>query len=71
MVLILVLDGEPGEEHGAGGGLIEADEFDFDFLAEFLAGVIDDNHGAVTQVGDALVWVAASGNDFNLGALTG
>lgn len=63
--------GEFREEHGAGSGLIEPDEFDFDFLAEFFAGVVDNNHRAVAQIRDALMRVAADGDDFDLGALAG
>lgn len=59
------------EKHSAGSGLVKSDKLNFDFLAKFLAGVIDDNHGAVTEIGDALVWIATGGDDFNFSVFAG
>lgn len=63
--------GDFSEKHGARGSLIETNEFNFDFLAKLFAGVIDNNHCAVTQVGNALVRVTAGSNDFDFCALAG
>ena len=63
--------GEAGEHHGAGGGLVEADELNFNFLAEVGFAVVNYDHGAVLEIGDALAGVAAGGDDFDAGALAG
>lgn len=59
------------KKHGTGSGLVKTDELDFDFLAEFFAGMVDDDHRTVAQVGNTLVWIAADGNDFNFRTLAG
>ena len=55
--------GKTGEHHGASGGLVEADELNFNFLAEVGFAVVNYDHGAVLEVGDALAGVAAGGGD--------
>lgn len=51
--------------------MLEADELDFDFFADFVAGVINDDHGAAAEVRDTLMWSATDGDDFDLGVLAG
>lgn len=62
---------EFGEEHGARGGLVKTDEFDFDFLTELFAGVVDNDHRTIAQISNALMGIAAGGNDLDFGTLTG
>lgn len=51
--------------------MVQADELNFDFLTELVAGVIDDNHGAIAQIGDALMRITASSNNFDFSAFAG
>src|SRR5262252_7916162 len=55
-VLALV---ELAEDHLAGGGLEHAGDRDIDRLGDHLLGVIDYHHGAVIEIGDALVVLLA------------
>ena len=48
--------------------MVEANEFDIDFLAEVGFAVVDNDHGAVFEIGDALAGVAAGGDDFDASA---
>lgn len=59
------------EHHSAGGSLVQAEELDFNFFADALAGMIDDHHGAVFEIGDALVDTTTGGDDFYLDPFAG
>lgn len=62
---------ELSKHHGARRSLIKTDKLDLDFLINLVAGFINDNHSAVAEIGDALLGVAAGGDDFHAGALAG
>lgn len=51
--------------------MVQANELNFDFLTELVAGVIDDNHGAIAQIGDALMRITASSNNFDFSTFAG
>ena len=54
---------EVGEDDDAGAGLEEAQDFDGHLLANEGLGLVDDNHGAVVEVADALALVLALAHD--------
>ena len=53
------------KHHATSSSLVEANEFDRDFLADFVGGFINDDHSAVWKMSDALVWIATLAGDFN------
>ena len=59
------------EKHGAGSGLVKTDELNFNFLTDFFAGMVNNDHSAVTEISDALVWITAGGDDFNFSMFAG
>ncbi len=45
---------DAAENHFAGSGLVHGSDNDIDHLVDQAAGAIDDYHGAVAEIGDAL-----------------
>ena len=62
---------ELAEDHLAGGGLQHRRHRDVDVLADHLARVVDDHHGAVVEISDALVVFLAFFQDEDLHDLAG
>ncbi len=54
---------EFGEDDDAGAGLEEALDLDFDVLTDSSVAVVDDDHGAVGEVADALAFVFTFADD--------
>ena len=60
-----------GEHHAAGRSLQVADEFDFDFLVDASVGVVDDDHGTIWEMANALFGAAAGAGDFKKESFAG
>lgn len=54
---------EVGEDDDASAGLKEALDLDFDLMADGGVAVVDDDHGAVGKIADALAFVFAFADD--------
>ena len=59
------------EDHLAGCGLEDRGDRNFNRPADHAAGVVDDDHGAVVQIADALVVLLAFLKDKDLHLLAG
>ena len=65
------LGGEFGEIEAAGGGGEGAGDDDGEGLADAIGGVVDDDHGAIREVADGLVFVFAGFGELDGGAVAG
>ena len=54
---------EFGEDHGSAGGLEGGDDEDVLGGSDFWGGMVDDDHGAIGEVSDGLVFVAAAADE--------
>lgn len=67
----IVAVAEASKHHRAGSGLVDTDEFNFNFLTDTVASIINNDHSPVAKIGDTLMRITTGRDNLDTGVFAG